>query len=111
MPLEQDTLYYRADHPLGFLFSAGNEAPSAEDGWVAAQEDIAPLPPRAFECTTLEAYEALLRGERASSLQFVTELQLATQRLAVATGLIAALQNDNNRLTEENAALRAEQEE
>lgn len=88
MILEEDTLFYRCDHPNGFLFSAGNEAPEG-DGWVAAQEDIEPAPPRDYECTTLAAYEALLRGERAAAAATASNLVTLVAQLASARGLIA----------------------
>lgn len=87
MILEDDTLFYRSDHPNGFLFSAGNEAPEG-DGWVADPEDIEPCPPRAHECTTLDAYEALLQSERkagasAAALIVRQANDLASAHLAV----------------------------
>lgn len=103
MILDQDTLYFRHDHPNGFLFSAGNEAPAA--GWYVAPEDIPEEAAPSYECTTMAAYAELVRTERQGVLKLIADLRLAMQRLAVATGVIAALQNDNTRLTEQIAEL------
>lgn len=64
--LATDTVYFRADHPDGYIFSAGNAAPDPAEGWVADEDNVAPEPMKDREATTLDAYEALLREERAA---------------------------------------------
>lgn len=54
--LKTDTLYFRADHPVGMLFEAGQPAPAAKDGWVAKASDIAPLA-TAYEHTSLASFD------------------------------------------------------
>lgn len=104
MILEQDTLFYRHDHPRGFLFTAGNEAP---EGWFAAPEDIPVEPQPTYECTSYEAFAELLRTERQAATQMAEELRTTLQRLAAATGVIAALQAENATLNEQLAAREA----
>jgi hypothetical protein len=106
MILEEDTIYYRRDHPNGFMFSAGNEAPSLDDGWAEAADQIVEGDAPSYECTTLAAYDELVRTERQGVQRLITDLQQATLRLSVAAGLVAELTNENARLSEENAALR-----
>lgn len=83
--LEEDTLYFRWDHPNGFMFSAGNEAPSVDDGWAAAQEDVEDGPVVTYECTTLAAFQALLDSERNGAVVSAANYQssLAQARAAV----------------------------
>lgn len=87
--LAEDTLYYRADHPHGFMFSAGNPEPDPADGWVDDPEDIAPLPPQTHECTTLDAFQNLLNSERAAAATTQQNLALRTQQLAAALAIVS----------------------
>lgn len=108
MILEEDTLYYRADHPAGFLFSAGNAAPSEDDGWAAAPGDLPVMEGPTYECTTLAAFAELLRTEREAGVAAADALRLATDRLAGAAVVITTLRTENTQLAAENAALRAQ---
>jgi hypothetical protein len=109
MILTDDTLFFRADHPNGFMFSAGNVAPTEAEGWYADPADIPPAPAPTYECSSMKAYAELVRTERQSSVQLATELRSTMQRLAAAASLVASLQTENIRLAEENAALKAAQ--
>jgi hypothetical protein len=102
MKLEADTMYYRADHPDGYIFGAGSPKPAASDGWVLGPAKIKPVE-RAFECTTFEAFEALVQSERKahamskdSAVQMRADLAAAQQEnaqlRAVAGQLHAELQ-------------------
>lgn len=86
--LETDTLYYRWDHPNGFLFSAGAETPDPDDGWVLDQGSVGSGPVVNYECSTLAAFQALLNSERAASRATITNIG---RELDVATGLAADL--------------------
>lgn len=96
MTLEADTLYYRWDHPNGFMFSAGNEEPSEDDGWVAAAEDVQPGPPVTYECTTLAAFQALLDSERSgaavSAINYRNSLAQARDVILTQQEMIVSLQ-------------------
>ena len=103
--LEADTLYYRFDHPNGYLFSAGNPEPSADDGWTIAQDDIGPPPEHTYECSTLAAYEALLNSERGSAAIAFTNASRLRDQLDSALTAVAMLHAQNQQLEEQLAAL------
>lgn len=65
--LAKDKLYYRHDHPDGYLFGAGQDHPDARHGWVSYPAKIKPAPAKHYECTTFDAYEGLLKSERAAA--------------------------------------------
>lgn len=100
--LETDTLFYRWDHPAGFMFSAGNEAPSEDDGWRAAPEDVPEGPPVTYECTTLAAFQALLDSERKGAAVAAANYK---NSLSQAHAAISALDTLNKGLQAELAAL------
>lgn len=75
--LEADTLYYRDDHPRGYLLAEGEVAPNPDDGWVATPEEVIARDPSTFECTSLEAYEQLLKSERASNALLQEQVRVA----------------------------------
>ena len=103
MILETDTLYYRWDHPAGFMFSAGNEEPPAEDGWVAAPEDVGEGPPVTYDCTTLAAFQALLDSERhgaaVSDASLKASLAQAHEAIAYQQYIIVGLEAEVAALT------------
>lgn len=109
MILERDTIYFRHDHPNGFMFSAGSAAPDGE--WFAAPGDVPDEAPLVYECSSLAAFSELLRTEREGSFQLANELRTAMQRLAAATHVVAELQTENARLNDEIAALHTAEEE
>lgn len=84
--LETDTTYYRFDHPTGFIFGEGTDAPSEEDGWFLAPEDVGDGPEVSYECTTLAAFQALLDSERASSSKQAASLIQTAQQLRASEG-------------------------
>lgn len=89
--LEADTLFYRDDHPGGYLFSAGGGTPDPADGWVATPEDVVVRDAPTFECTTFEAYEQLLKSERTSSATLQEQVRLALARVGGLEAQIAFL--------------------
>lgn len=105
-PLETDTLYYRWDHPNGFMFSAGNDEPDPAEGWVAAPQDVQPGPAVTYECTTLAAFQALLDSERKGSTAQIASLQ---SNLAQARTAFALLSAQAQSLESELAVLRGSQ--
>lgn len=94
--LEEDTIFYRWDHPNGFIFSAGNEAPSVDDGWSAAQDDVPDGPAVTYECTTLAAFQALLDSERngaaVSAINYRNSLAQAHEAILTQQEMIVSLQ-------------------
>lgn len=78
--LETDTMFYRWDHPNGFVFSAGNEPPSEADGWRAASNNLPDGPPVTYECTSLRAFQALLDSERRGAREQVAGLNAALEQ-------------------------------
>lgn len=111
--LDQDTIYYRFDHPTGFIFGAGTEPPSADDGWVLAPEDVEDGPEQTFECTTLGSFQALLVSERAAAAKQADALTQAAQRLRASEGhrmvLTAEVARLNALLGDRNTADNAEE--
>lgn len=105
-PLAQDTLYYRWDHPQGFMFSAGNDEPDPAEGWVAAPQDVQPGPAVEYECTTLAAFQALLDSERKGTQAQVASLQAS---LAQARSAFVQLAAKAQSLESELAVLRGSQ--
>jgi hypothetical protein len=87
--LETDTLFYRWDHPNGFMFSAGNEAPAEADGWRASAVGLPDGPPVTYECTTLAAFQALLDSERAGAATTAASLKASLAQAHAAIALQA----------------------
>jgi hypothetical protein len=86
-----DTLYYRSDHPDGYVFSAGTEAPDPAEGWVTARDDVEPPPPRQFEAASMEEFEGLLATSRLNAEAALAEAEKSKTDLLVAEGQIDAL--------------------
>lgn len=92
MNLETDTLYFRHDHPLGFMFSAGNPEPDPADGWTLDQDNIPPGPEHVYECSTPAAWEALVNSERSANRATAAKLLATTmQAQAIAAHHASAL--------------------
>lgn len=95
MILAKDTLYYRFDHPLGFEFSAGADVPAA-DGWVLSAQNVSPAPTKAYECSTFEAFDQLVKAERESAatsrVSFERSIQEARSVVALLVQRVADLE-------------------
>lgn len=76
---KQDTIYYRHDHPGGYLFAEGSEEPSVADGWSPSPDRILAAPEKHYECTTFDAYEGLLQSERAANRLLTAQAQEARE--------------------------------
>ena len=85
--LMSDTVYYRYDHPNGFLFAAGMDAPGAD--WTTDQNAIPAGPSVTYECTTLAAFQALLTSERQGAAITVNNLRSDLNNTINGAGLLA----------------------
>jgi hypothetical protein len=101
-PLAKDTIYYRHDHPNGFMFAKGATVPT-DGGWSAAVADIEPAPAKTYECTTFDAYEGLLASERLSS-------GLRAETLNKVSAYVGQLRAEYAALNDEATELRGEVE-
>lgn len=99
--LDADTLYYRHDHPRGYLLAAGTPQPDPAEGWSPTAEGIQPAPAKTYECTTFDAYEGLLASERLAN-------GFRAETLNKVSEYVGQLREQNAGLAEENSQLQAE---
>lgn len=104
---EDHTLYYRYDHKKGFAFH-NNTPPSLEDGWVSAPENIKPEPEATYECTSLAAFQELLRTERAASQIMLEELHRMRNAVADADSKVRHITRERDKLSVELTNLKNE---
>lgn len=86
MVLEFDTVFYRYDHPNGYIFGIGVAPPSEDDGWFTDPEMIGAPPSVTYECSTLAAFDALLKSERSAAQATAQALVTARQQLRASEG-------------------------
>lgn len=106
--LTEDTLYFRHDHPDGFLFAAGNPAPDPAEGWVTHPDHVGPAPEKTYSYSTMEAFEHGLQAERRATAQLTAERQELFHALHGALADLEPLREENARLRASLAALFAQ---
>jgi hypothetical protein len=96
--LAKDTLYYRHDHPDGYLFAAGNAPADPAEGWVGAPHLVGRAPAKVFSYSTMEAFEEGLQAERRATARLTAGRQELFEALKAAEAEVEPLRAENAQL-------------